>query len=92
LVISTPLSQVRGGTFLIQGYFVRVEVDASVDAYVMIWMNRKLEDLPGNVFYATNLAIGIRTVRNLDLVMLRYVEEATEAREEEEETRVPLYL
>lgn len=73
-----------------QGYYGQVQVDASVHASGMIWMNLKREALLGNVFYAISLFIGTIIVQLLGLVELLRVDEATGDEEGGEETRPPV--
>jgi hypothetical protein len=75
----------KGGTFQTQGICVLVEVDDSVSASGMIWMNLKREAPLCNAFYAMNLAIGTLIVPLSSLPVVLGVDEATGDEEEGEE-------
>ena len=73
----------KGSTFQTQLKCVQVEVDGSVSAYAMIWMNLKLEVQLGNAFYAISLATGTLIVPPSSLPEVVGVQEATAAEEGE---------
>ena len=83
-VTSTLSTLLKGGTFQTQGICVQVEVDDSVSASGMIWMNQKQEAPLGNAFYAMNLAIGTLLVPLSSSPVVLHVDEEIGDEEEEE--------
>ena len=95
-VTSTPSTLLNGGTFHTLSLCVQVEVDDSVSASGMIWMNLMPEGAPCNAFYAMNLAMGTLIVPLSTLPVVLGMDKATGDEEEEEggqeeETRLSMF-